>query len=786
MKTIFRNFLLTLQRFKLASVLNVLGLGIAFAAFMVIMMQVRYDAGFDKFHSKTGRIFRVEPSGDSTEYGTNVSYPVLEYIRSYPAVEHISVYSEWGKEESYVSVETRGEKSGFMEKIAEINPDFTEIFDFKFTEGSASDFNSPGAAIIPETMARKFFGDESAIGRTIDFTMGNMTFRVAAVYADFPENTFLKPSIYVFNNPEAKPEGSQEWNWSSYQVILTLNSAVEKQELETIWFQNLIAAADASGSKWYVKALRLNPIEQIYTSKDMYAFDDFPKSDPTNTAILFSIAILVIAIAGINYVNFATSLVPMRLRSINTRKVLGSSTREIRTGLIVESLGIALLAFGVSLFIVYFLSATPVAGLIESDMGLRSNMPVVWLSLGIASVVGIVSGVYPAFYSTSFQPALVLKGSFGLSPSGKKLRTAMIGFQFVVSIGLIIAAMFMQLQNRYMRGMETGVEKDRIAMMKLNSGEFFQRKEVLIEKLKEDPSIVDAGTGVQVGGADVYSIWGFGRGNEETVKLDMLNVSWNLPEMLELELLDGSLFTETDKLNKTPKLLINQSAQRRYNLNVGDKLEQDENWEIAGILKDVNYKSLRNGIEPMAFGYSPNGWEGNWLYIKFSGDPDRAIKHIRESVATIDPVYPVEIQFYDKVFEKLYAKERKMTSLITLFSLLAIAISLIGVFGLVVFETQFRRKEIGVRKVFGSTVAEILTLLNRNFIKIVIICFVLAAPIAYMGVIEWLGNFAYRTPVYWWVFLLALLVVGTITVVTVSIQSWRAATANQVEALRNE
>ena len=208
---------------------------------------------------------------------------------------------------------------------------------------------------------------------------------------------------------------------------------------------------------------------------------------------------------------------------------------------------------------------------------------------------------------------------------------------------------------------------------------------------------------------------------------------------------------------------------------------------IKSVIEDFNFMSLRKSIEPMAFmTHFTEEWRPEVLYVKTSGDPYEAIDHILKSIASIDPAYPADIRLFDNVFDELYAKERKTTGLIAIFSLLAVVISLVGVFGLVLFETQYRRKEIGVRKVFGATITEVLVMFGRSFAAIVAVCFLIAAPIAYIGIKNWLGAFAYRTPIHWWIFALAFLAVILVTLLTVTVQSWRAATANPVKSLKHE
>ncbi|MCC8062431.1 MAG: FtsX-like permease family protein, partial [Rikenellaceae bacterium] len=416
---------------------------------------------------------------------------------------------------------------------------------------------------------------------------------------------------------------------------------------------------------------------------------------------------------------------------------------------------------------------------------------VILLALGVSIAVGLLAGLYPAFYTTSFAPALVLKGSFGMSPKGRKLRTALIGFQFVVSLGLIVAAVFLQLQNRFMWKMDTGINRENIAIVVLNRE--LAKEEIkipLVSELKSDANIEDVAFAMSsMGTSDFFMSWGRNTREGQHIDFECFPVSWNFVRVMGLKVVEGRDFIEEDQ-TRDGVFIFNQTAMNRFGMTLDDQVEghNGDMVPIAGVMKDFNYASLRNNIGPMClYEFGKNTWgDLSVAFIKIKGNPFAAADHIKKTLARFDPLYPVDLTFYDTAFDNLYRKERKTTSLITVFSLLAVIISLVGVFGLVVFETQYRRKEIGVRKVLGATVAEILGMFNKSFVRLVLVCFVVAAPLAWYGVTKWLETFAYRTPVYWWVFALSLLVVLLITLITVTVQSWRAATANPVSALKTE
>lgn len=792
MNTIFRNFATALRRFKFASTLNILGLSVSFAAFIVIMMQVHYERTFNQSYLKSDRIYRVEKSSDSITFGYSLPLPLTELLSSgiIPEIEQGAViknpYPSPAEEKIYIQVEHNSSAAGFEEPYALITPEFTEIFDFEMTEGERHALQKPNHILIPESMARRLFGNSSATGRQIkDNTHNGVMMTVGGVYRDFPANSSFWNSIYA---PLDSKDPMYGWNSGMFVYYITLPEGINPDQV-TQKMKDYIAEHNLPG--WPTKDLRLTGIEELY-----YAEDLGHGGSRTVTLILISISLLIIIVAGINYINFATSLVPMRIKSINTKKVLGESDRSLRLSLIGEAVGIALFSFGLALLWVHILGLCGFNRFLLSDISWTNNQPVFWTSLGTALFLGLLAGVYPAFYATKFSPALVLKGSFGLSPQGKKLRTTLIGLQFVISIALIEGSAFMYLQNRFMISMDKGRNTERILITKL-SPEIASNAATLENLLKRNSAIEDVIFLEQPFALSDNPSWFDLRLSDGTdTEYHQIDGPWNLPQFLNLKLTEGEFFTEEMDLigndgKGTRRFIFNETARKKFNLTAGQII--NENILVVGIVEDFNYRPLREGINPMGvelFSSMPPFFKRRRnqasLHVRYTGNPTVAIEHIKNSIKEIDPLYPTHVDFYDYLEGMTYAKERKTTSLISIFSLLAVVISLVGVFGLVMFETQYRSKEIGIRKVFGSTVSEVLAMFNKRFTVIVTVCFLLASPVAYMFISEWLASFAFKTPMHGWVFVAALAVITTLTLLTVTIQSWKAATANPVDALRSE
>ena len=780
MITILRNLWTTLKRFKLASIFNVASLSVAFAAFIIIITQVQYERAFDRSYDRSGDIYRVEIDVDFLDAGyvPFMSRPLAEQIaHSTPEIEAYTITPM--PKEVYIKVESQdGSVIGYREKMRPVTAGIAEVFDFEIIEGTIDRLNEPDKVIIPLSLAQKMFGGEAATGNTI--ISDNANYIIGAVYQDFPANSSLENGI-MYNLGDEDNDDAARANFLNnflynFFVLLNRNSSIE--DVVSKVNKSCQELPQLGDSK--IK-LRLTALEDVYYQKDIQ-FDMAPKGNRVVTNILLTIAFLVIVIASINFVNFSTSLAPMRMKSVNTRKVLGSSNFILRLSFIMESLGTCILAFLLSLVWVDIFEEIGFSSMFISPVNLTESIDIICLTFALSLLVGVLAGLYPAFYMTSFAPALVLKGSFGMSLQGRRLRSLLIGFQFVISIGLITAAFFFHLQNNYVAHFENGIDRDRILFFPIKEDMSAKDKQVLKDELRKSHLIDEvAYADNSVGMTDFYALRTTVAG-EESMTFHRLGASNIFPKMMGLKIIEGRDFSEND--NSEDVMLVNRKAKEQYGIEVGDILMGGT---VIGIMEDFNFKSLRHGIDPLILVPTSQTYGSPYMvaYVKYNGNANETIAHIKNSVAKLDPFYPVNINFYDSQFAQTYQKESRTTRQITFFSILAVLISLVGVFGLVIFETQYRRKEIGIRKVFGANITQVLSMFNRNFIVIILICFIISLPLSYIGVSMWLEGFAYRTPLYWWVFISAMLLVTIVTVFIVTIQSWRAATTNPVDSIKN-
>lgn len=790
MRLIIRNFIRIFQRFKLAMGLNLLGLAAAFVAFLLLMMQWNYDREFDRHDPNAEYIYRIDMGGGDRGKLAVICRPLAEMLmQSSPHIQAGCLLNSW-EFEPVLTVEQNGVRNTFKESMMSVSDGFTDVFHFDLVEGEVKSLADMKHILIPLSVSQKWFGNESAVGKMVFNEMGN-SLTVCGVYRDFPKNSTIGNIIYGSMGNENKQEWSN-WNYNFYIRTDLKDTRAVQELIDSYLNREDVKNSDerlADGVELFAVAL-----PDIH-SYEPVLYDNTPRTSKQTMMLIFSIAIVILLIAGINYTNFSTAISPLRMKNINTQKVLGATSGELRRDLLTESVIVSLFAYLLGILILWNLEQTTLNQLVKADIHIWNHPFLLLITAGIAIVLGLLAGLYPAYYTTSFEPALVLKGSFGLSPKGRMLRNLLMGFQFIASFALIIGSLFMYLQNRYTHTASLGYDKEALIVSDL-SWNSKKSCTVLENQLKTHPEIAEV-TFTQHPFAmegDVYMNWGM-EYKDKDISFNVLCVSPSFPDVVGLKPKEGRNFREGDQQMKFGAFLINEKMQKEYGIQVGDMIDS---MQVVGVVPDYIYGSMRRSITPtalMVYGKQMIEWNGGspentyaYMYVKTQKgvNLDDALHIVRGELEKVDPDYPFDVRFFDDVLNQLYKNEQRLTTLITLFSLLAVFISVVGVFGLVVFDSESRRKEIGVRKVLGSTTGEILWMFNKNYLRILVVCFIIASPFAWYGVNGWLQNFAYKIPIYWWVFLIAFLLVSVVTLLTVTYQNWHAANENPVNSIKNE
>ena len=806
----FKNFITLLKRYTTSSVLNILGMAVAFAAVYLIMVQVNYDLSYNKGIPNAQNIYRLEHPNWSEEGYWDVTWPrqlpdnlckeIPEIVKSGTITTsgHFNINDIYSRKHA-------DRIDNLSLNLCETEREGLEILGIEIIEGSLDDVIDHYTLVLRESVARKFnlsVGDVLCYGR--DANEEN-TATVVAICKDFPSPSVFDGTDGWGGMEPQENENPNNWN-SPYYIQLADGASpdivCEKMKQALPGAFNIEYEVDDETYEHFMKMAspRLSPLSKLYFLNDVStAYHEIGNRLTTYTFI--AIALLIILIAMINFVNFFFALIPVRIKAINTYKVFGASTLGLRLNFIVEAVGLVATALAGAAILVGLFAETPMVNQLSTSISFSDNWLIAVAVIVVAILAGVAASIYPAFYITRFSPAMVLSG-FQTSAPGRRLRYTLVAVQYLISITLIICSLFIHRQREYMLSFDMGFDKENLLVVNNLPGEaVFEsydqenglsqvRRDAFAQSLVKNPAIVD------VAFADGSLVkpsrmeWGRnvdGRG----VYFTVYPVSWDFLQLMKIDIVDGRDFRSSDEQSTEGVFIFNEDAARKLDIKAGDKIPgHRSDADVVGICKDFNYRSMQYNIEPFAFyifGKYPWRLNSN-LYVRTAAGADiHAVKEfIMQTIAEYAPNAPTDgydVTLFDDELEQQYQKEEKLSSLITLFTMLSILISVIGVFGLVLFETQYRRKEIGIRRVHGSSVASILRMFNIIYLRIVAICSLVAVPVSYLIIDRWMQQFAYRATMAVWVYLLAIAIVALITIATVTIRAYKAANDNPVDAI---
>lgn len=778
----FRNYFNLIKRYKAAFIMNLVGLSVALSVASLILMQIRHDLTFDSSQKDRADICLLV--SEAPEIGTVglAARPLEEAAASLPGVSAACLIDPMTTKLSVRPMKDESGNVSVKTGSRAVTESFISVFDFNFIEKiQGSPLEADGSAIIPESLAVRLFGqNKNAVGEKLESLSDGYVYTVTGVYADFPSNSSLGNELYYLLSPK-KDIG--QWTNFNYNLFARFQPGAFSEDSPAAGL--LWETASKTSVAEIVSSMYFVPLDRLHFTKGIL-FETFPKADPARLLVFLAIAVAVLVIACINMMNYNTALAPVRAKGINTMKVLGSPKSRLCISIIAESVITGIAAWILSVATVLALKGSAVASLIDPEITFAGQIPVFAVTLAAVAIFSALAGVYPGMYITSFPPALALKGNIALSPKGKKLRMVLVGFQFAVSFFLIVCISVVLIQNSYMKNKDTGYDKDSLITIPLDGQLDRSDMDIFRNEAADIPGIESvAFADILASSEDNIKTWGREM-NGENRQFNVIAVSGDFFNTIGARITEGRNFREN---GDEASWIFNETARKAFGLTSDNDVNGDG---IIGFVNDIQLSSFRKSISPTGFIYDPDCyWHGDnddiaYIRISSGADPQTVRKSLLEVLAGLAGDYQFDTFTSDDLFRRTYGKEREFALLISLFGAIAVVISLVGVSGLVMFDSESRRKEIAVRKVMGATSADVLNIFNRTYMMLLMVCILISAPLSAIFTMKWMDQFSTKAEYPWWVLLPAALLLAAVTAATVSLQCLRTARRNPVENLKNE
>jgi putative ABC transport system permease protein len=808
LKIAFRN----LARNKAFSFINIFGLSVGLATCLLIMLYVFDESGYDSYHKNAGDIYRIAYTSDKEGGGKAEAWPALAAplaggVKSnIPEVEQAARLLKFpGLEKMLLTYKSNNEVKQFYETNGfYIDSSFFQIFNYNFLYGSPlTSLKEPNSMVLSESVYHKLFGNENPVGKTITVgtPFGEFTYSVKGVFKEENIKTHIPAHFFLgMNNDDVGGWVQAQTNWINNNIFHTYvklkpgadGKSFEKK-LDAFIQDHSGADLKAQGT---IRKMFVQPLKDIYLHSNLN-YEIAPNGNITYLYILGSIAAFILLIACINFMNLSTARSEKRAREVGVRKVMGAERGMLVRQFLGESflmciIALALALFMVTLFLPLFNELT------QKELSLFSDSRLVLWITGLTILTGLLAGFYPAFYLSSFRPVTVLKGKLLNSFSASAIRKGLVILQFTVSVCLILGAIVISYQLKHINSQPLGFNKSQQIILPLRSTEAQNRYAALKSELLKNPAIKTVTSGSTYPGIqNIYDmlVYGEDKTKEQNVDLSIAAIENDYFKTLGITLAAGREFS-TNVRADSASVILNETAVRDLGYTVetapGTRIQYDLrgnhlSMQIVGVVKDFNFESLHNKIKPM--GFTTTNFANRFFYLVADVQTNNyatLLSTIEQSWKGINPNLPFVYSFLDQDFQKNYEKEQRTSGIVLYFTVIAILVACLGLFGLAAFSAERRTKEIGIRKVLGASAANVTTLLSKDFIKLVIIAIIIASPIAWYGMNKWLQNFAYRIDVEWWMFVVAGLSAIMIALITVSFQAIKAALMNPVKSLRTE
>ncbi|MFB6341698.1 ABC transporter permease [Saccharicrinis sp. FJH62] len=766
------------------NIINILGLSLGILSVLVAMLWVQDELSFDTFNKNADQIYRIlaeESHMDGFSNSATTMPPLAEALKNkLPEVEKAANF-----EMDWRVVVKAGDNYLNEEGMAMVSSDFFDMFSFPFIEGSPRSFKSKKeVAIVSEKAAKKYFGEEDPLEKYIE--INRHAVKIVAVIKDIDYNSHISFDLAIPEELGNDIFHRQKGNWNNQclytyiEVAKNVNPDQLASKIHTFIPDNI--------DKESQYRLLIQPLREIHFQKNI-ADEDYTRLGDKRYVYIFTfIGLFILLLACINFINLSTAVSENDLKIYGLKKILGAEKSGLIFTIIKKSLVVTSLATVIALLVLYLILPA-----INSFSG--KSLSFDFLNLAHIAVLGsiiilttILSGIYPAFYLASFTPVNVLKKNVLLFRSSF-LRNGLVVAQFSISIILIAATIISSKQLNFIQNVNLGFDKQKIVYLPLKTGGS-TKYQALKEKLLQLPGITS------VAGKNYFSStvlftaevdWQ-GRDKNNPAIFSLNQVDNDFIPLLKLKMLEGRNFSDEIESDKEMAIIINKQAEGRIGRSpIGMTLKtMDREFKIIGVTDNANFKSVNEKIQPEFYIYSG---KPSYVFLKYDDTKigvSQLMGEVRNTIKSFYPEAPFEYYFLDSTYAKLYENDRRVKTIFAFLAAIAIVISCMGLWGLISFSCEKRTKEIGIRKVNGAKILEVMNMLNTDFLKWVAIAFIIAIPVAWYAMHKWLESFAYKTNLSWWIFALAGILALGIALLTVSWQSWRAATRNPVEALRYE
>ena len=797
-KIAFRNF----WRNKSFSAINILGLSIGISVCFIIMLFVQDELSYDRFNTQADRIVRVVFKANINGgkiFEATVMPPVAQTMKNdYPEVEEATRLREVGKPKVVYANKTFKEES-----MALADANFFKVFTLPLIKGDVKTaLQQTNTVVITQETANRYFGKEDPIGKILTLNNKDL-YKVTGVIAAIPTNSHFH--FDLFGSMQSLPEAKEPtWMASNFFTYLLLKDGYDYKKLEAklpgmvekYMGPQIAQSMGMSLSQFRTKGNNLGFALQPLTDIHLHSNSNYelgPGGDIKYVYIFSAIAIFVLLTACINFINLSTASASKRAKEVGIRKVIGSGKPELVKQFLLESVLLAFMALIVSILCVQLVlpAFNELSGK-SLSLGFALKPWAAFIALGL--LVGILAGIYPAFFLSSFKPIAIIKGKLGGSTKSFGLRSGLVVFQFFISVSLIVSTLVVYQQMQFIRNKKLGYNKEQLLVLP-NSWALGKNERLFKEEMLKDPRILNATvSGYKPAGptnGNNSLIYPNGKENS-MMRTNRFDVDEQYIPTFGMQITAGRNFSKSFPTDSSA-VIINEAAANAFGFknnsigqNItwikGDKV-QKVSYRVIGVVKDFHFKSLHEAITPLFMVLNP---ESGLIFKIKTGDVPGLLSTMKQQWEKFSVDEPFTYSFMDELYNKTYSAEEKTGRILNIFTMLTILVACLGLFGLAIYTTEQRTKEIGIRKVLGASVASVTTLLSKDFIKLVLVACVIAFPASYWAMQQWLQDFAYRISISWWIFGLAGLLSVLIALITISFQAVKAALANPVKSLRSE